>query len=136
MKKTSETKFQILHCDTFNINYMLKEFEEKYSKTYKLFQDLPKIGEENFNEKTKEIYCQAEEISVDYAIMEKSDAIYVIPGDFGWDDIGTWLALQRYIKPDENNNYIRGKVRAIKGDGEAYSMWTEEDTISCNVLFH
>lgn len=34
---------------------------------------------------------------------------------------------------------VRGgtvKVRAIKGDGEAYSMWTEEDTISCNVLFH
>ena len=28
------------------------------------------------------------------------------------------------------------KVRAVKGDGEAYSMWTEEDTISCNVLFH
>ena len=97
----------------FNINYMLKEFEEKYSNTYKLFLDLPKIGDKDFNEKTKEIYCQAEEISVDYAIMEKSDAIYVIPGDFGWDDIGTWLALQRYIKPDENNNYIRGKVRAI-----------------------
>ena len=28
------------------------------------------------------------------------------------------------------------KVRAVKGDGEAYSMWTKEDTISCNVLFH
>ena len=28
------------------------------------------------------------------------------------------------------------KVRAVKGGGEAYSMWTEEDTISCNVLFH
>lgn len=97
----------------FNVNHMLKEFEEKYSETYELFKKLPAIDDKEYNSKTKEIYSKAEEKSIDYAIMEKSNSIYVIPGDFGWDDIGTWLALQRYIKPDENNNYIRGNVRSI-----------------------
>ena len=43
--------------------------------------------------------------------MEKSKNIYVIPGDFGWDDIGTWNSLLRYIKPDEKDNFFKGNVK-------------------------
>lgn len=94
----------------FNIDYMLKELEENYNNTYKLLKQLPEIYCENYNEKLNELYPKSESISIDYAVMEKSKNIYVIPSDFGWDDIGTWKSLERYIEEDENNNYIKGQA--------------------------
>lgn len=51
--------------------------------------------------------------SVDYAIMEKAENIFILPGDFGWDDIGSWLAVGRIKKTDENNNVVNGNVVAV-----------------------
>ena len=51
--------------------------------------------------------------SVDYGIMEKSDNIYVLPGDFGWDDVGSWPALSRINDTDSTGNYIAGNVTAV-----------------------
>lgn len=50
--------------------------------------------------------------SVDFGIMEKSDDIYTITGNFGWDDVGNWLAVERINKTDGNQNYIEGDVIA------------------------
>jgi mannose-1-phosphate guanylyltransferase / mannose-6-phosphate isomerase len=44
------------------------------------------------------------DISVDYAVMEKSSHVAVIPSNFGWSDIGSWGAIRDLVKPDENNN--------------------------------
>ena len=93
----------------FNVNHMLEEFKNNYSG-YEILEKLPKIEDARYKEVLESIYEKCESISVDYAVMEKSKNIYVIPGNFGWDDIGTWLSLLRYIKPDENNNYFRGNV--------------------------
>lgn len=54
-------------------------------------------------------FDKVESISVDYGIMEKADNIYVIPGDFGWDDVGSWLALERINKKDNKNNVLLNK---------------------------
>lgn len=48
--------------------------------------------------------------SVDFGIMEKASDIYTIPGSFGWDDVGSWLAVERINDTDENNNYTEGNV--------------------------
>ena len=48
--------------------------------------------------------------SIDYGIMEKADHIYTVPGSFGWDDVGSWLAVERLQKADENGNVITGDV--------------------------
>jgi len=93
----------------FNVDNMLEELKENYSG-YKVLENLPKITESNYKENLEKLYPECEAISIDYAVMEKSKNIYVIPGDFGWDDIGSWLSLLRYIKPDEKNNYFKGKV--------------------------
>lgn len=93
----------------FNVNYMLEELKKNYSG-YEILQELPKIGDNKYKEELERLYNKCEAISIDYSVMEKSKNIYVIPGDFGWDDIGTWPSLLRYIKPDENNNYFRGNV--------------------------
>ena len=95
----------------FNVDYMLKELERNFFEGYNLLKDLPSINDKEYEKKLSEKYVNCEAISIDYAVMEKSKNIYVIPSNFGWDDIGTWKALQRYIKPDEKSNIIKGNVK-------------------------
>ena len=94
----------------FNVNTMLKEFENRCVETYRILKDLPAIDNPKYMDNLKERYALCESTSIDYAIMEKSKAVYVIPSDFGWDDVGTWNALKRYIKPDEEANYLKGNI--------------------------
>lgn len=51
--------------------------------------------------------------SVDYGIMEKSDNIFTIPGTFGWDDVGSWLAVERIRKTNEFGNVVSGNIITI-----------------------
>lgn len=52
-------------------------------------------------------------IAVDYAVMERSARVLVLPGDFGWDDVGTWGALHRVRSRDATSNAVAGSVHAI-----------------------
>lgn len=51
--------------------------------------------------------------SIDYGIMEKARSIYMIPCIFGWDDVGSWTALDRINNRDENGNVIKGNILNI-----------------------
>jgi mannose-1-phosphate guanylyltransferase len=52
-------------------------------------------------------------VSVDFGVLEKTERLYTIPGSFGWDDVGSWLALERINKTDECGNYVTGDVISI-----------------------
>ncbi len=54
----------------------------------------------------KETYPEAQNISIDYAILEKSDNVYVIPAGFDWDDLGTWGALYNQLGKDNDKNVV------------------------------
>lgn len=49
-------------------------------------------------------------ISVDVGVLERSSRVIVLPGDFGWDDVGTWAALRRVRKRDDAGNAASGSV--------------------------
>ncbi|MEP1094027.1 MAG: mannose-1-phosphate guanylyltransferase [Cyclobacteriaceae bacterium] len=68
-------------------------------------------GEEKFIKKT---YSHCKNISIDYAIMEKAENVYVVPGDFGWSDLGSWNALHEIRDKDENDNVIEGSAIAYQ----------------------
>jgi mannose-1-phosphate guanylyltransferase len=51
-------------------------------------------------------YGKAENISIDYAIMEKSSNVYVLPATFDWNDLGTWGSLHEKLDKDENQNAV------------------------------
>ena len=53
-------------------------------------------------------------ISVDEGVLERSQRVLVIPGDFGWDDVGTWAALHRVRKRDDHGNAVFGDVHAVQ----------------------
>lgn len=55
-----------------------------------------------------ENYPLSASISIDYAIMEKAENVYTIPGDFGWSDLGTWASLYEVVEKDEYNNAFSG----------------------------
>ena len=59
--------------------------------------------------KVAEIFPTCEKISIDYAVMEKADYIYTLPGDFGWSDVGTWGSLWTLLEHDENGNAVVGE---------------------------
>ncbi|MBM1108182.1 mannose-1-phosphate guanylyltransferase [Aurantibacter crassamenti] len=66
----------------------------------------------------KENYPKAENISIDYAILENSKSIYVLPATFDWNDLGTWGSLYDKLDKDENKNAIvNSKVIAEDAHG-------------------
>ena len=56
-------------------------------------------------------------IAVDVGVLERSDRVAVIPGEFGWDDVGTWVALRRVRKADGEGNVVSGVVHAVQSSG-------------------
>ena len=65
----------------------------------------------------QERYPRVPAISIDYGIMEKAHGIRVVPGDFGWSDVGSWAALSEIRPSDVDGNVISGDaiVKASKG---------------------
>ena len=85
----------------------LKVFEpELYKKMNHLVVSKEKVA--------KADYEKLPNISIDYAIMERTDKGAILPSDFGWSDIGSWKALYDFLEKDADNNVIKGDVIAKK----------------------
>lgn len=69
---------------------------------------LPLYGTEKEQEAINENFPKCESISVDYAILEKSEEIYCFPASFGWSDLGTWGSLRENVSRDNNGNAVIG----------------------------
>ena len=82
-------------------------FKNNQPKLYELFEKGYSVYNTEFEDDfIKENYEKAENISVDYALMEKSDNVYVIPATFDWNDLGTWGSLYDKLDKDENSNAV------------------------------
>ncbi|HMP31841.1 MAG TPA: sugar phosphate nucleotidyltransferase [Saprospiraceae bacterium] len=68
-----------------------------------LAEDTTQYGSAQEQEYVNRVYPNTPSISVDYAILEKSDNVYTIPVEIGWSDLGTWNSLHDYLDKDENN---------------------------------
>ena len=51
-------------------------------------------------------YAKSENISIDYAVLEKAENVFVLPATFDWNDLGTWGSLHEKLDKDENNNAV------------------------------
>ncbi len=88
-------------------SYIVNSFSQYCPEMLELFAK----GEEKLNEPDEgsfieEVYPKAQNISIDYAILEKSNQVYVIPATFDWDDLGTWGALYSKLAKDEFKNAV------------------------------
>ncbi len=62
-------------------------------------------------------YAQLKKISIDYALMEKADNIVMAVGQFAWDDVGSWPALENHLPKDTSGNALRGDCEALDSSG-------------------
>lgn len=97
----------------WSVDNILKQIKKYSSNTYEALKEIDNVSDEKLQEFINNNYCKTESISIDYAVLEKSNDIYVVPSNFGWDDIGTWKSVERYKKKDENNNIVTEKVKVI-----------------------
>lgn len=81
-------------------------------------------------------FANVQSISVDVGVLERSDRVFVIPGDFGWDDVGTWAALHRVRRADAAGNVASGTVHAaesennvIHAEGNAVVLYGVSDLV-------
>jgi mannose-1-phosphate guanylyltransferase/mannose-6-phosphate isomerase len=112
----------------FKMSVILEEFHTCFPG---LLKDMEKMLSTN-EPLTREQYETLPDISIDYAIMEKTDKGVVLPSDFGWSDIGSWKSLYDFLPKDENSNVIDGDV--ITQDTENCIIMGYERLIATNHL--
>ncbi|WP_396174101.1 mannose-1-phosphate guanylyltransferase [Flavobacterium sp.] len=91
----------------WSVQSITEAFEKFQPQMNGLFQN----GIESYNTLNEkqfinDNYANAENISIDYAVMEKAQNVYVLPATFDWNDLGTWGQLHEKLEKDENNNGI------------------------------
>ncbi|MFC5625793.1 mannose-1-phosphate guanylyltransferase [Algoriphagus winogradskyi] len=86
---------------------LIKAYEECMPDLAEVFEEgRAAYGTAKEAEFVSTAYTQVKNISIDFGIMEKSSQVYVILGDFGWSDLGSWNSLFELRDKDENNNVV------------------------------
>jgi mannose-1-phosphate guanylyltransferase len=65
----------------------------------------------------QKFFAETKSIAIDVGVLERSDRVLVIPGNFGWDDVGTWAALHRVRARDTDDNAVFGRAHALRATG-------------------
>ncbi|MDD6480984.1 MAG: mannose-1-phosphate guanylyltransferase [Lachnospiraceae bacterium] len=115
-KEYLETEEYLWNSGMFiwKVSTILADIRKFLPDTYeglKKIQDA--IGTEEQDVVLEKVFPEFESVSIDYGIMEKAENIYILPGTFGWDDVGSWLAVGRIRKSNENGNVVDGNIITI-----------------------
>lgn len=90
---------------------LLQEIEKYAPSLHAGLMEIQKsIGADNETEVISKVFKKLDAISIDYAVMEKTDRAAVIPADIGWSDVGSWTALDDVSDRDAAGNIITGNV--------------------------
>jgi len=98
----------------WTVSTILKALEKHMPQMYSELENYSKhLGTKNEDAAREELYQRVENISIDFAVLEKAENALVIKADLVWDDIGSWLALDRIKEKDRDHNVMIGSVRAV-----------------------
>lgn len=93
----------------WTVSTIVNAFRVYQPEISRIFEKLlPTYGTPREREAIDEQFPLCENISVDYAILEKAEEIFVYPADFGWSDLGTWGSLQENLQRDSYGNAVVG----------------------------
>ena len=97
---------------------LLNALREFLPKTATLLASLPAFANRRFASQLKDVFPHCENISIDYAVLEKArDVAGFATDDFGWNDVGSWNALYELLPRDGSANVIRGEALAHASSG-------------------
>jgi mannose-1-phosphate guanylyltransferase len=77
----------------------------------------PHIGTDAFVEALRKEYENLSKISIDYALMEKANNILMARGEFEWDDVGSWPAIENHFPRDDGDNTLIGEAEMFESTG-------------------
>lgn len=116
---------------------ILREMEKHLPENYALLQEIGQAtGQPDEEQTVKNAFSRMQSISIDYGVMERAENVYVLPASFGWDDVGSWLAVERMNPVNDDGNVIQGDVVSVntnrcivQGGNRTIAMVGMEDTI-------
>src|ERR1019366_9524241 len=84
---------------------LLESLRQFQPKTASFLESLPSLKSRQFAPKLEAIFPMCENISIDYAVLERAKNVVGVPaGDIGWNDVGSWNAVYELHKRDANGN--------------------------------
>lgn len=93
----------------WNVSTIVNAFRVYCREISTVFESLQKVYDTpEEQERINEVFPTCPKISVDYAIMEKAEEVFVCPVDFGWSDVGTWGSLHAQLTRDAHGNAVVG----------------------------
>lgn len=93
----------------WNVSTIVNAFRVYAREISTIFESLQRVYDTPQEQsRIDEVFPTCPKISVDYAIMEKAEEVFVYPVDFGWSDVGTWGSLYAQLPKDEHGNAVVG----------------------------
>ena len=131
---------------------ILGQFEQHQPEIHELVEELePAIATDKQKQAVDAFYRGCPSISIDYGIMEHAQTVFVVPGEFGWNDVGSWRAVYDLRDKDERGNVIQteqielenssnnlihsesGKLIALAGVDNLAVVETDTAILVCNL---
>ncbi|APY08945.1 mannose-1-phosphate guanylyltransferase [Winogradskyella sp. J14-2] len=113
----------------WSVKSVVAAFQSNQPELYQLFKSGYSVyNTESEDDFIKDNYPKAENISVDYALMEKSNNVYVIPATFDWNDLGTWGSLYDKLEKDSDANAVVN-ARILADDASGNMIRSKKDKI-------
>ena len=95
----------------WKVSSIINSFAEYMPDMFEEFHRLrPLIGTPEYDQALRDVYPQIRSISIDYGIMEKAEKRFIIPAEFGWNDLGSWDEVYRLSPKDDHGNTFQGNV--------------------------
>lgn len=110
---------------------ILKEFSNQLPEVYDLLKGSSQdLYTDLHNAAINEFYFDCESISIDYGIMEGAENVFVVPGEFGWNDVGSWTAVYDLGKKNKDGNSIQAVNVTFAGSQKNLVVSTSGKMIS------
>jgi mannose-1-phosphate guanylyltransferase len=114
----------------WSVNTIVNAFRIYQPNIAKVFDSMASVyGTDREQDAVDRLFPECDSISVDYAIMEKAEEIFVCPSDFGWSDLGTWGSLQQQTVRDLYGNACIGSNIALFESHDCMVHTTQEKRV-------
>jgi len=113
----------------WRVDVILEELKKNLNHFSEFHQSLKDgFGSEKFSSALNEFYSNVSSISVDYAVMERSENVLTIPSNFSWSDVGSWDEVYRLSESDDSGNAFKGNVVAVRSKNNL--VWARSKSVS------
>ncbi len=119
----------------WSVNSIVQSFEKFAPQMHKLFHSgIHKYNTSQEEQFIKENYALAENISIDYAILEKATNVFMLPAAFDWNDLGTWGSLHEKLPKDSQNNaVVRANTLLIDSENNIIQTDAKRNVVISNL---